>query len=121
MSELVNKAWDALPAQRETDEATWDPTPEAAALRALFGSSAFRQLNNAGVSWSDRDLDAATAIQEGIAKAYLFAVEAHRSRAIIDDRYRQFVALRDELLAADVCLACGDHTPGRTCQCENDD
>lgn len=27
----------------------------------------------------------------------------------------------DVVLAADVCLACGDHTPGRTCQCENDE
>lgn len=37
------------------------------------------------------------------------------------DRHRRFVALRDSLLADDICLACGDHTPGRTCQCENDE
>jgi hypothetical protein len=36
-------------------------------------------------------------------------------------RHRLFVALRDELEKADVCLACGAHTPGRGCQCENDE
>jgi hypothetical protein len=35
--------------------------------------------------------------------------------------YRAFVAMRTALVEADVCLACGDHTPGRTCQCENDE
>ena len=36
-------------------------------------------------------------------------------------KYRLFVSLRDELRAAHICLACGDHTPGRSCQCENDE
>lgn len=35
--------------------------------------------------------------------------------------YDQFVALRSILLDADVCLACGARTPGRTCHCENDE
>lgn len=37
------------------------------------------------------------------------------------DRHRRFEQLRDQLLAANICLACGAHTPGRSCQCENDE
>lgn len=120
MSKAIDDAWDALPPQEEIGESTWDPTPEAAALRSLFGASAFRHLGNAGVvDFSDRDIEVATAVQEHIASNYLFSVEAHRRKP--DERYRQFVALRDSLLADDICLACGDRTPGRSCQCENDE
>lgn len=35
--------------------------------------------------------------------------------------FRAFTELRTELVEADVCLSCGAHTPGRTCQCENDE
>ncbi len=121
MSESVDKAWDALPPQQEADGATWDPTPEAAALRSLFGQSPHRLVGNSGAVEGDRERDAAAAIQEHIAQNYLFAIEAHRGTQILEARYRQFVALRDELLAADMCLACGTHTPGRSCQCENDE
>lgn len=37
------------------------------------------------------------------------------------DRHRRFEKLRDQLIAANICLACGAHTPGRSCQCENDE
>lgn len=38
-----------------------------------------------------------------------------------DAAFRVFTALREQLLAAHICLACGAHTPGRHCQCENDE
>lgn len=37
------------------------------------------------------------------------------------DRYAQFAALRTELVAARVCLACGREWNGHSCQCENDE
>ena len=81
MSKTIDDAWDALPPQEEIGEFTYDPTPEAAALRSLFGSHAFRQLGNAGIdNLSGRDIDVATAIQDHIARAYLFAIEAHRGK-----------------------------------------
>ena len=39
----------------------------------------------------------------------------------LDERWALYLGLRDGLVAADVCLACGAHTPGRTCHCENDE
>lgn len=130
----TDDAWDALPPQEEIGEFTWDPTPEAAALRKLFGTSAFRLIDSTG----DRELVGAR--RQCIARAYLFALVAHRSKpgppgtALAEyrmrdrvgrpgsaERYAAFVALRDGLLEADICLGCGCHTPGRACQCENDE
>ncbi|HKP08492.1 MAG TPA: hypothetical protein VJU58_14660 [Microbacterium sp.] len=80
----INEAYDALPTQEDIGESTWDPTPEAAALRKLFGTSAFRLIDSTG-----KQLDGAIALQEKIAGAYLFAIEAHRSKPkAIGDPYR---------------------------------
>lgn len=48
-----------------------------------------------------------------------------RARAItdavdVDAKYRTFVALRDELVEANVCLYCGTQST-RRCHCENDE
>lgn len=72
----VDEAWDALPPQVEIGDATYDPTPEATALRALFGASTFRLIDSTGPQ-----LDGAIALQEKIAQCYLFAIEAHRSKS----------------------------------------
>lgn len=77
----VDKAYDALPAQETIGEGQWDETPEAAALRALFGTSAYRLLGDSGLS-ADRHLDGAIAIQEKIAQCYLFAREADRTKPV---------------------------------------
>lgn len=77
----VDKAYDALPAQETIGEDQWDATPESAALRALFGTSAYRLLGDSGLS-ADRHLDGAIAIQEKIAQCYLFAHEADRAKPV---------------------------------------
>lgn len=96
MSAVVDRAWDALPPQEDIGESTWDPTPEAAALRALFGTSAFRLINNA----HDRYLAGAQALQERIAEAYQFAREAHRAKPAgeIERLRKRVVELEGELL-----------------------
>jgi hypothetical protein len=77
----VDDAWDAIPPQVETENGTYDQTAEAAALRALFGQSAFRLLGNSGIeNWSGEALDIAIAIQEHIATCYLFAIEAMKTK-----------------------------------------
>lgn len=55
------------------------------------------------------------------ARAALERAEAETPAPPLAERYRMFTALRDELYAACVCLACGTVTPGRRCQCENDE
>lgn len=72
----IDDAWDALPPQEDIGESQWDPMPEAAALRALFGTSAFRLID----SVDEREIAVAQALQERIAKAYLFARDAHRAK-----------------------------------------
>jgi hypothetical protein len=100
VSDAIDDAWDALPPQEDVGESTWDPTPEAAALRALFGASAFRLLGNAGCAVGDGALDGARAVQEHIANAYRFAREAHRARPAGEtERLRTRIAeLERELL-----------------------
>lgn len=124
MSSSIDKAWDSLPAQVDVGGLTYSVTPEAAALRSLFGHSAWRQVGNAGIkSISDDALAAVEAVQSHIADNYLFAIDALNdgSANALQVKYLTFVRLRDELFEADVCLACGAHTPGRTCHCENDE
>jgi len=42
--------------------------------------------------------------------------------ALLAERYRVFVTLKNELLEANVCLACGRQcTPYEGCHCENDE
>lgn len=55
-------------------------SPEAEALRALFGSASFRVLINAHVPppHSDRDRDVARLLQAFVAECYLFAVRTER-------------------------------------------
>lgn len=96
MSKMIEDAWDALPPVEDFGEVTYEQTPEVAALRALFGTSAFKLLNNAGCPDDDREIDAVAAVQNHVAKAYLFAREADRSKPI------------------ERCLFCGTAlTPGR--------
>jgi len=63
-------------------QAAWDAvadmqTPEAAALRSIFGTSHFRVLQNAGVKeQSARDREVADAIMEWLAGNYLYALNA---------------------------------------------
>lgn len=65
----------------KSDDA-WDAvadvqSAEAAALRALFGTAAFRILSNAGVTeQSARDREVAEAIIVHVADAYLYALKA---------------------------------------------
>lgn len=77
-SEKINAAWDALPPDGETGSIT----PEIAALRALWGKSAFRMLTDMGLKWSfDGDeIEIVEAVQKFIAEAYLFAKAAMEPR-----------------------------------------
>jgi hypothetical protein len=71
MSKTIDDSWDAVADVQ---------TPDAAALRSVFGTSSFRVLGNAGVKeQSARDREVCDAIIEWLAGNYMFAVRAHRA------------------------------------------
>lgn len=80
----------------------------------------------------DREREFLDAVQRRTGLSHREILEAIRKQRESDDRqaaaeadpralYSAFVELRDRLRAASVCLACGSVTPGRSCQCENDE
>lgn len=92
MSKTIDAAYDAIP--RKDNEDRHPATPEAQALEALWGKAVFRLLSDAGIENQTADIhDAAHAIVEHIARAYLFAlgvgtsVGTHASE--IDDKSRK--------------------------------
>jgi hypothetical protein len=70
-SEAIDAAWDAV----QFDGEGGLSNPEAEALRALWGKSAFRILEDIGIEWSfDGDeIEIVEAVQKFIAEKYLHA------------------------------------------------
>jgi hypothetical protein len=74
----IHDAWDALPPDGEHGSLT----PEIAALRALWGKSAFRMLNDMEQKWTlgGNEIPLVKAVQRFVAEAYLYAKGALASQ-----------------------------------------
>lgn len=118
----VDEAWDALPPADEILGVIHERSAEVAALRALFGVSAFRLLGNAGIETGEAELSAVEAIQKEIAEAYLYALGRRAVTRVDPMQIDAWRALTDEQrleLVSTCCRGCG--RPDPRCQCWNDD
>lgn len=117
----ANDVLDALPPDVDDCSAT----AEVAALKALWGKSAFRMLEDMGLTWSvgGSEIEIVEAVQRFIADKYLYAKSAlggslddtRAWRALTSDRRLELMAL--------CCSGCGElWTEAFTrCHCQNDE